>query len=67
MRDQGIFYVAQSNAWNTQNLWTRTVKGFDKMSMLQGRYLTTILDNCSAHAIDYSSFSNLKAVFLPRI
>lgn len=35
------------------------------MAMLQGRYLTTVLDNCSAHAIDYSVFSNLNAVFLP--
>ncbi|PXF47321.1 Tigger transposable element-derived protein 4 [Gracilariopsis chorda] len=64
-RDLGLFYYAQANAWNTQPLWTTIAEGFDKMSLLQGSKLGLILDNCSAHSIDYEALKNVKRYFLP--
>lgn len=64
-RNLGLFYYAQENAWNTQDIWGHIVTGFDKMADLQGRKVVIVLDNCSAHSVDYDLYSNISQVFLP--
>lgn len=41
------------------------VRGFNHRSGLQHRRVTNILDNCSAHAIEYTDIDRWDAVFLP--
>lgn len=65
MRDLGIFYQSQCNAWNTKHLWAITMRGYDKIGELEGRTLVNIVDKCSAHAIDYNVYHNVVSMFLP--
>ena len=53
LRELNVFQMTQKNAWNTKQIWERTVNGFDKMGRLEGRTLKAVLDNCSAHLIKY--------------
>lgn len=55
----------QKNAWNTHPGWERVVAGFNKMSELQSLKIVNIIENCSAHYIDYTQFNNLVNVMLP--
>ena len=65
MRDLGIFYKSQKNSWNTQGFWQQTVRGFNTMATLQSRKITAVLDNCSAHTVDYTQYSSYDEVLLP--
>ena len=64
-RDLGIFYKAQENAWNTQHIWAQMVAGFNKRSRLQHRKIANVLENCSAHVIDYGKYECFVSVKLP--
>ena len=65
MRDLGIFYISQNNAWNTRVGWERIVKSLNRIGELQNRRIINVVDNCSAHAIDYSPFENFNSILLP--
>ena len=65
MRDLGIFYISQENASNTKVGWERIVKGLNRTGELQNGTIINVVDNCSAHAIDYSPFENFKSILLP--
>lgn len=54
----GISYTLQKNSWKTQTHWTNILKGFKNMARLQGRQVVNVIDHCSVHSIDYSSFDN---------
>ena len=64
LRELNVFQMTQKNAWNTKQIWERTVNGFDTMGRLEGRKLKAVLDNCSAHLIKYEH-ENYKACLLP--
>lgn len=65
MKNLGIFYRFQANAWNTGQLWALTVRSFNKDSELEVCTIATVMDNNSANAIDYSPYGNYEAIFLP--
>lgn len=65
MRDLEIFYIPQQNAWNTKVWWERIFKGLNGTGELQNRTIVNVIDNCSAHAIDYNLYENCKSVSLP--
>ena len=64
LRDLNVFQMTQKNAWNTKEIWTRTVEGFDKLGRLEARKLKVVLDNCSAHLINYE-YDNYEVCLLP--
>lgn len=41
------------------------MRGFHSAAELGERKLKLIMDNCSAHAIDYSTYPSVDAIFLP--
>lgn len=65
MKDLGVFNRSPRNSWNSAHLWTRTVRGFNKSSEFESSGITPVIDNCSAHAIDYCQFGNYEAIVLP--
>ena len=57
--------MPQKNAWNTKNIWTQIVGGFDKFARLEGKSFINVVENCSAHNISYKEFTNFKCSYLP--
>ena len=35
------------------------------MGLLQGRVIASMLDNCSAHAVNYDTYSHINAIVVP--
>lgn len=64
-RDLRIYYYIQAHAWNTQHLWKKQVTVLDQATASRSPKILHLLDNFSAHSIDYSSFENVEAQFLP--
>lgn len=60
-----MYWPSQSNAWNTQPLWSSVVARFDMEARSQRRCLYGIVDTCSAHLTDYTTFESYRNVFLP--
>ena len=65
LRDLNLYYMAQQNAWNTKNIWTQIVSGFDKFARLEGKSFINFVDNCSAHNNSYKEFTNFNCSVLP--
>lgn len=63
-KDLTLFHKLQSNAGNTQLLWSQVIRILNKRRRLQNRKCANIFDNCSAHTINYDSFEFIEPVFL---
>ena len=59
-----VEYESSANAWMTAGLFTKWVEKFDRDMRLQNRKICLLLDNCTAHKIEFSP-KNIKIVFLP--
>lgn len=64
IKDLNVFYKSQNDAWNTKQIWSSLVNGFNNMGKQQGRKIVALLDYSSAHTIPYD-FENYEACLLP--
>ena len=64
-RDLGIVHKSQKEFLEDTRFVAADIKGFNTMATLQGRKITAVLDNYSAHTVDYMQYSSYEEVLLP--
>lgn len=64
-RDLGVFYYGQNSSWNTQLLWSEQMKEINRGAREEGRRILHLVDDCSAHSVDYSAYETMQTHVLP--
>lgn len=63
-RDLRCFSKSQDKSWNTRSMWAQIFRGINEIIQLQHIHLVNVLDNCSAHLIDYNKYDSMVPVLL---